>query len=85
MNVSERNEDAKYYVNAKLLRAETLQESDFHDLLTGTPEVRNLLTNLIEIHAKGFRGVVLTALVGIHIQETRRYLDKSKRGNPESV
>lgn len=59
---AERNEDAKYYVNAKLLRAETLQESDFHDLRIATPEVRNLLTNLIEIHAKGFRGVVRYSL-----------------------
>ncbi|WP_298611171.1 hypothetical protein [uncultured Thiothrix sp.] len=85
MNVSERNEDAKYYVNAKLLRAETLQESDFHDLLIGTPEVRNLLTNLIEIHAKGFRGVVLTALVGIHINPEYDPLNDFYGCNPRAI
>ncbi len=85
MNVSERNEDAKYYVNAKLLRAETLQESDFHDLLIATPEVRNLLTNLIEIHAKGFRGVVLTALVGIHINSEYDPLNDFYGCNPRAI
>lgn len=85
MSVSERNEDAKYYVNAKLLRAEALQESDFHDLLIGTPEVSNLLTNLIEIHAKGFRGVVLTTLVGIHINPEYDPLNDFYGCNPRAI
>lgn len=85
MNVSKRNKDVKYYVNTQLLRAETLQESDFHDLLTGTPEIHNLLTNLIEINAKGFRGVVLTALVGIHINPKYDPLNDFYGCNPRAI
>lgn len=85
MNVSERNEDAKCYVNAKLLRAETLQESGFRDLLTVMPETYNLLTDLIEIHAKGFRGVVLTALVGIHINPEYDPLNNFYGCNPRAI
>ena len=49
MNVAERNEDAKYYVNAKLRRARELQEADFPDFSSGSP-VHKLLTERISRH-----------------------------------
>ncbi len=84
MKVAERNEDAKYYVNAKLLRAATLQNDDFPDFSRGTP-THTLLTELIEIHAKGFRGVVLTALVGIHLNPDYDPLKNFYGCNPRSI
>jgi hypothetical protein len=84
MKVAERNEDAKYYVNAKLLRAATLQETDFPDFSSETP-IHTLLTELIEIHAKGFRGVVLTALVGIHLNPEYDPLNNFYGCNPRSI
>lgn len=84
MKVAERNEDAKYYVNAKLLRAATFQETDFSDFSSET-SIHALLTELIEIHAKGFRGVVLTALVGVHLNPDYDPLNNFYGCNPRSI
>ncbi|WP_020558523.1 hypothetical protein [Thiofilum flexile] len=84
MKVAERNEDARYYVNAKLHRAEMLQDTDFPDFYNGTP-VHTLLTELIEVQAKGFRGVVLTALVGIYLNPNYDPLNNFYGCNPRSI
>lgn len=84
MNIAERNEDAKYYVSAKLRRASELQESDFPDFSSGSP-VHKLLTELIEVHAKGFRGIVLTALVGLHLNTDYDPLNDFYGCNPRAI
>ena len=64
--IAERNSAAKRYVSNKINAAKTKVESDFSEF-DKTTEVYQLLTDLIEVKSKGFRGIVTTALVGIHL------------------
>lgn len=84
MKVEERNTLARYYVNAKLGRAKEMGEDDFLDFAKGT-DVNELLTDLIEVNAKGFRGVVLTAIVGMHINSKYDPLNDFYACNPRSI
>lgn len=84
MRVEERNTGARYYVNAKLERAKEAKEDDFLDFAKGT-KVNELLTDLIEINAKGFRGVVVTAIVGMQINPKYDPLNDFYACNPRSI
>lgn len=84
MKVEERNTGARYYVNAKLERAKEAKEDNFLDFAKGT-EVNELLTDLIEVNAKGFRGVVVTAIVGMQINPKYDPLNNFYACNPRSI
>lgn len=84
MKVEERNTSARYYVNAKLERAKAAKVEDFLDLVK-VEEVNTLLTELIEVNAKGFRGVVVTAIVGMHINPKYDPLNNFYDCNPRSI
>jgi hypothetical protein len=64
--VAERNDSGQYYVNTRLGVAKTKSTEDFPEF-NSTTEIYTLLTELIEVNAKGFRGVVVTALTGLHL------------------
>lgn len=84
MKVAERNDSGKYYVNARLGVAKTKRADDFAEFSPGT-SVHNLLTELIEVNAKGFRGVVVTALTGMHLDERYDPLNNFYGCNPRSI
>jgi len=64
VKVEERNKNALYIVNTRIEYAKTLTESYF-SAINNKPNIDNILRDLIEVNANGFRGVVLTALVGM--------------------
>lgn len=66
MNIVDRNQAAKEYVASKLSAAKFAPLSDF-EKISRKSEVDELLKELIETNAKGFRGVVVTALTGMHL------------------
>lgn len=47
--------------------------------------VHRLLTDLIEVNAKGFRGVVITALTGMHLNDNYDPLNNFYGCNPRSI
>ena len=57
MKVEERNKNAQYIVNAKIEYTKKLTESDF-SAIKNKADIDNILKDLIEVNAKGFRGVV---------------------------
>ncbi len=84
MKVEERNTSARYYVNAKLENAKAAREEDFPEFAKGS-DINKLLTDLIEVNAKGFRGVVVTALVGMKINPKYDPLNEFYTCNPRSI
>ncbi len=80
--IAERNYSAQYYVNTRLGVAKTRKVEDF---LEFGPDVHQLLADLIEVKAKGFRGVVVTALTGIHLDEGYDPLNNFYGCNPRSI
>lgn len=82
--IAERNNLGQYYVNARLGVAKTKQEEDFPEF-TNDSNIYQMLTDLIEVNAKGFRGVVVTALTGIHLNESYDPLNNFYGCNPRSI
>ncbi|MCU7848179.1 MAG: hypothetical protein KZQ89_09280 [Candidatus Thiodiazotropha sp. (ex Lucinoma kastoroae)] len=82
--ITERNSSGQYYVNTRLGVAKTKSAEDFQEFDSST-EVHKLLTELIEVNAKGFRGVVVTALTGLHINESYDPLNNFYGCNPRSI
>ena len=68
-SVEERNNSGQYYVNTRLGVAKTKTKEDFPEF-DESSEVYKLLGELIEVNAKGFRGVVVTAITGLHLDES---------------
>lgn len=83
-SVSERNDSGQYYVNTRLGVAKTKSLDDFPEFSINT-EIYILLTELIEVNAKGFRGVVVTAITGLHIDEGYDPLNDFYGCNPRSI
>lgn len=83
-NIAERNTSGQYYVNTRLGVAKTKREEDFPEFEPGS-NVHQLLTDLIEVNAKGFRGVVVTALTGLHLNENYDPLNNFYGCNPRSI
>lgn len=83
-SIAERNSFGEYYVNTRLGVAKTKKEQDFPEF---SPEgdIHQLLTDLIEVNAKGFRGVVITALTGLHLDENYDPLNNFYGCNPRSI
>ncbi len=82
--VAERNNSGKYYVNTRLGVARTKSPDDFPEFSYST-EIYSLLTELIEVNAKGFRGVVVTALTGLHLDESYDPINNFYGCNPRSI
>lgn len=82
--VAERNSAAKRYVNDKLSASKTRSEKDFPKF-DKTTETHQLLTDLIEVKAKGFRGIVITALVGMHLDADYNPLTDFYGCNPRAI
>ncbi len=82
--IAERNGDGQYYVNTRLEVAKTKKEKDFPEFDPST-EIHQLLTALIEVNAKGFRGVVVTALTGLHLNASYDPLNNFYGCNPRSI
>lgn len=84
MNSSQRNERARTYVTEQINKAHKKNESDFLSL-PNYKEVSLLLTSLIDTTSKGFRGVVATALTGIHLDPKFDPLNNFYACNPRSI
>ncbi len=84
MKVEERNKNAQYIVNAKIEYTKKLTESDF-SAIKNKADIDNILKDLIEVNAKGFRGVVLTALVGMQLDYQYNPLKSFYDCNPRSI
>ena len=82
--VAERNSAGQYYVNSRLGVAKTKGVNDFSEFDAST-EVHKLLTDLIEVNVKGFRGVVVTALVGMHLNDDYDPLEDFYGCSPRSI
>ena len=82
--IAERNNSGQYYVNTRLGVAKTKQENDFPEF-NANSSVYKLLTDLIEVNAKGFRGVVVTALTGVYLNESYDPLNNFYGCNPRSI
>ncbi|MFZ4253431.1 hypothetical protein ACEV6G_15385 [Enterobacter ludwigii] len=84
MNVKERNDKAKQFILDQLTTAALFNESDFQSI----PEyhyIKNLLTDLIYVEARGFRGIVATALTGAFLDKSYDYLNDFYACNPRSI
>lgn len=84
MSSPNRNERAKIYVTEQIEKARKKNESDFLSL-PNYSEVSLLLTSLIDTTSKGFRGVVATALTGIHLDPSFDPLNNFYACNPRSI
>ena len=84
IKIAERNHSGQYYVNTRLGVVKTKTDDDFPEFDSGST-VYKLLTDLIEVNAKGFRGVVVTALTGIHLIEGYDPLNNFYGCNPRSI
>lgn len=84
MNVAERNHQGEYYVNAKIAAVSKLTDADFPEFPPDN-EVRRIMTDLIEVQAKGFRGVVITAIVGKKLNSKYDPLTNFYACNPRSI
>jgi len=82
--IAERNHSGQYYVNTRLGVAKTKQDNDFQEFNENS-YIHDLLTDLIEVKAKGFRGVVVTALTGVHLNEKYDPLNNFYGCNPRSI
>jgi len=82
--IAERNSSGQYYVNTRLGVAKIKSNEDFQEFCSST-EIYELLTELIEVNAKGFRGVVVTALTGLHLNENYDPLRNFYGCNPRSI
>jgi hypothetical protein len=81
--VDNRNAKAKSYVNMQLNKAKKFAAKPpfFAKYLNED----NILTNLIPVQAKGFRGIVLTAIVGMHLDDTFNPTLNFYDCNPRSI
>ncbi len=84
MNVEERNEIAKQFVEDKLNHVSGFTISDFEDI-QNFQQVENILNNLINVKAMGFRGVVATAITGMHLNSEFNPLNNFYSCNPRSI
>nr|WP_315468500.1 hypothetical protein [uncultured Undibacterium sp.] len=83
-SVEERNYAGQYYVNTRLEVAKTKSDSDFMEFQSSA-EIHDLLSDLIEVNAKGFRGIVVTALTGMHLDASYDPLENFYGCNPRAI
>lgn len=79
-----RNERAKLYITNKLTLASTKEEKHFITL-SKYDEISVVLRNLIETNPKGFKGLVATALTGMHIDSSYDPINDFYGCSPRSI
>lgn len=84
MNVVERNQFAMQYVTDELDKAQGKSSQDFLDMAE-IGELQCILDDLIRVKAMGFRGLVLTAIVGLKIDQDYNPLTDFYAANPRSI
>lgn len=84
MDVKERNERAKSYVDMMLRNARSQTENDFSDL-SKDRVLKKILDDLIFVKANGFRGIVLTAIVGKFLNPNYDPVNDFYACNPRSI
>lgn len=84
MDVTARNESAKQYVTDKIILVSQLSEHDFEDL-SDYENLKSILNDLIYVEAKGFRGVVATAITGKYLNSKYDPLNDFYSCNPRSI
>jgi hypothetical protein len=84
MDVTQRNENAKQFILDKLDLASTLTESNFEQL-DEYLLLKSTLNSLINVSAKGFRGIVATAITGKFLDPTYDPLNNFYGCNPRSI
>jgi len=83
LNASERNAQARRFVTAWLSKAQKFQPKSNHE--TVFAKELAILKKLIPISAMGFRGVVLTVIVGKHLDPTFNPLKNFYDCSPRSI
>lgn len=84
MEIAQRNENAKTYIIDKLNFVSSLNEPYFQQL-SNFQSLKEILTNLIFVNAKGFRGVVATAITGKFLNPDYDPLNDFYGCNPRSI
>lgn len=84
MEVAQRNEKAKQFILDKLELVSTFTESDFK-VLDDYFNLKRSLNSLINVSAKGFRGVVATAITGKFLNPGYDPLNDFYSCNPRSI
>lgn len=84
MNIEERNNKVISILRTKLDRASHQKSLDF-EYIDDKLSIDQILTDLIYTNAKGFRGVVLTALIGMDIDPSYNPLNNFYDCNPRSI
>lgn len=84
MAINIRNSRVKNYIDSKLDKAENQSINQFHGL-TDFKKVEEILTDLINVSRKGFRGIVATAIAGQFINPDYDPLNDFYGCNPRSI
>lgn len=84
MSTLERNERAKQFIINKLNLASTLNDDHFKSL-KNFHSLSEILNNLINVSAMGFRGVVATAITGKYLNPSYDPLNSFYDCNPRSI
>lgn len=84
MSKTERNDAARQFIVDRLDIAKVRNEVDFQGL-DNYLELSQTLSDLIEVKAMGFRGVVATALTGLHLNPSFDPLNDFYSCNPRSI
>lgn len=79
-----RNERAKLYITNKLTLASTKKETHF-TTLSKYDEVSAVLQDLIETNTRGFKGLVATALTGMHLDSNYDPINDFYGCSPRSI
>lgn len=82
--VSERDAASKLYVSAKIDVAKNNLEGNFSEF-DAESIVYLMLSDLIEVQTKGFRGIVVTALTGLYIDDSYDPLNDFYACNPRAI
>ncbi len=84
MDVKERNERARSYVDTMLRKAKSQTEDNFSDFSKDLI-LKKTLDDLIFVKANGFRGIVLTAIVGKFLNPNYDPINDFYACNPRSI
>lgn len=84
MQIEKRNKQVKNWLNTQLDQA-SKQDTSAYTAIPHFGEVDRALTELIEVQAKGFRGVVITALAGRHLDPGYSPFENFYACNPRSI
>ena len=84
MSKAERNENAKQFILEKINKSESKEIDDYRHL-NDFENLESCLNDLIHVNPKGFRGVVATAITGMHINPEFNPLTNFYSCNPRSI